>query len=310
MADDGAMDEGTRVALRELAQRAEWGSTSQSGAEAEASRLRELGRTLAARVAADSEDSTWAHRAVEELAECCGRASAAWSADDVAELARLREAADIALAPGPGQPDPAPSARPRGLPSRASVHARFALPRGRRALVWGLAVLGCAAVAAIVIVGVGGTHNDNAGSGGSTADTQIPVGQGSTEDGNGSGDGTGFGASPGASGFTPSGTSTTSVSTAHVTAIQMTDTPATGYPEVQIYGTITASGTGDVTVTITTAGVSGDSPKTSTEDESGQTSYPLSQTIYLQQWCGQKSVTVTVSSGGVSSSVTVPVSGC
>lgn len=94
-----------------------------------------------------------------------------------------------------------------------------------------------------------------------------------------------------------------------VTGIQMTATAADGYPEVQIYGTITASGTGDVTYTVTVAGASG-TPQATTDDESGQTSYALSQTLYLQPWCGQKSVTVTVSSGSVSRSASVPVSGC
>jgi hypothetical protein len=89
----------------------------------------------------------------------------------------------------------------------------------------------------------------------------------------------------------------------------MTATPGSGYPEVLIYGTLTTSGTGDVTYTVIVAGASG-APQTSTEDESGQTSYALSQTIYLQPWCGQKSVTVTVSSGAVAKSATVPVSGC
>jgi hypothetical protein len=308
MADDGAMDDGTRVALRELAQRAEWSGTSRGGAEAEASRLRELGGALAARVAADLDDSTWAHRAVVDQAEYCRGASAGWSADDVAGLARLREAADIALAPGPGQAAPTPVAQPRT--SKSAVPARFALPRGRRALAWGTAVVGCAIVAAIVIVGVGGGGSGNAGSGSSTAATQIPVSLGGETD---------AGTSGSASADVPSGGSTTPVSSAQVTAIQMSTTPSSDYPEVQIYGTITASGTGDVTVTVTIAGTSGTpgasggasaAPQTSTEDESGQTSYALSQTLYLQRWCGQKSVTVTVSSGSVSSSAMVPVSGC
>lgn len=89
----------------------------------------------------------------------------------------------------------------------------------------------------------------------------------------------------------------------------MTATAADSYPEVQVYGTITTSGTGDVTVTIAVSGASG-SPQVTTEDESGQLSYALSQTIYLQQWCGQKSVTVTVSSGAISKSSPITVSGC
>jgi len=89
----------------------------------------------------------------------------------------------------------------------------------------------------------------------------------------------------------------------------MSPEPQQGYPEVIVSGTITTSGTGDVTVTITVTGSSGQ-PQITQIDDSGQTSYNLTQTIYLNQWCGQSSVLLTVSSGSVSKSATVPVSGC
>lgn len=89
----------------------------------------------------------------------------------------------------------------------------------------------------------------------------------------------------------------------------MSPEPQQGYPEVIISGTITASGTDDVTINITITGNSGQ-PQVTQIDDSGQTSYNLTQTIYLNQWCGEKSVLLTVSSGAVSKSATIPVSGC
>ena len=89
----------------------------------------------------------------------------------------------------------------------------------------------------------------------------------------------------------------------------MAPEPQQGYPEVIVSGTITASGTGDVTVYITITGSSGQ-PQVTQIDDTGQTSYNLTQTIYLNQWCGESSVRLTVSSGAVSRSATVPISGC
>jgi hypothetical protein len=170
-----------------------------------------------------------------------------------------------------------------------------------------LAAIGCAAVLGIVLArpGGGSRHPNIVASRPTASASQQPVGLSSLD------------SSPSTAGGPTGVAPTTSVppesssaaDTARVTAIQMTATPADGYPEVQIYGTVTASGTGGVTYTVTVAGTSG-SPRVSTVDESGQTSYALSQTIYLQSWCGGKSVTVTVSSGAVSRSASVPVSGC
>jgi len=322
------MDDGMRVGLRALVQRAEWAAPAagQRDAEACARRLRELGRELAGRIAGGEDRETWAHRATMELAEQCSRAVATWSADDVAELTRLRAAALIALAPAPGSADPAtgadetspqPDVRPDVRPSRA-------LPAKKRAVVIGFAAVACAAVVGIIVTKPGG--GDHAGAGASlptTTPSQQPVGLASSAPSGSPGTGsttttTGVPtttASVAAS--SPSSTSAASTAggsgpagdTARVTAIEMTATAADGYPEVQIYGTVTASGTGDITYVVTVTGASG-APQVTTEDESGQTSYALSQTLYLQSWCGQKSVTVTVSSGGVSRSSTVPVAGC
>jgi hypothetical protein len=327
MPDDGAVDENTRVALRELAQQAEWGGAGRDGAEADARRLRELGRALAARAGIDDEDeTTWAQRAVAQLAEHCQAAQARWSVDEVAELARLREAAVIALAPAPGQSD-LPSARPRASSAALAGRARLTLPRGRGAvLAAGIVVVVCGVVAGVALTGSGGSGGSSPEAAtttaipGTPATTPAPDGfPGQTGDTAGSGatptesgpvtsTGSGLGASATAT-STATVTASAPAKTAQITAIEMTATAADGYPEVQIFGTVTASGTGDVTYTVTVAGSSGE-PQTSTDDESGQRSYALSKTIYLQPWCGLKSVTVTVASGSVSKSASVPVSGC
>ena len=90
----------------------------------------------------------------------------------------------------------------------------------------------------------------------------------------------------------------------------MTTQPDQGFPGVLIYGNITADGTGDVTIHVVISGTSGQQPQDQPIDDSGQTTYALSQTRYLQPWCGQSSVRVTVYSGSVSQSATVPVTGC
>lgn len=312
MVDDWPVDDDTRTALRGLAQRAEWGTDpGEAEAEANAGRMRELGRALAARAAGDQDRTTWGYHAAVALAEHCRSATATWSVADIAQLARLRAAAVTALAAGPGQQDQSP---PQA--DRARQRPALSLPRGRRAAITGLIVVACAALAAIAIVGTSASHGASPTATAATASAQPPTGfagtatQAATATG---ATGTGTGAAVG-TGTAPTASSASSsapaASTSHITAIQMTATAASGYPEVQIYGTITASGKGDVTYTVTIAGPSGASPQASTEDESGQTSYALSRTLYLQPWCGQKSVTVTVSSGTVSSSTTVPVSGC
>lgn len=316
MPDDGPMDDGMRAGLRALVRRAEWAAPAAGRKDAEtcARRLREIGRELATRIAGIEDRETWAYRATVELAAYCERAVASWSADDVAELARLRGAAVIALAPAPGENDPASGGAEAGTATGTEAEtspapagrSRLTLPGGRRTAVIGLAAIGCAAVLSIVLAGPGsgGGHPSTVASLPTTSASQQPVGLSSPGSGP-STDGGPTGVAPTASAPLES----SAADTARVTAIQMTATPAEGYPEVQIYGTITASGTGGLTYTVTVAGLSG-SPQISTVDESGQTSYALSQTIYLQSWCGQKSVTVTVSSRGVSHSASVPVTGC
>lgn len=316
------VDEDTRTALRELARQAEWG-VPQGGYDLEAARLRELGQALARRIDSGpqyQQPTGWAHRAVAELAEHCRTASADWSPEAVVTLARLREDALIALAPPPGQPDGASTSQTSKTPRRPSP--RLQLPRGRRAAAIGLAVIGCCVIAGIVVAGTGGHHAAPAASSTTaasqpsaslpdatpTATSPLPTATTSP---------TAAASVPSSASTTPTSaitstsatTSPSTATTAHVTAIQMTAAAADDYPEVQLYGTITASGTGDVTVTITVAGASG-APQITTEDESGQLSYALSQTVYLQQWCGQKSVTITVASGSVSKSSTAAVSGC
>jgi hypothetical protein len=307
------MDDGMRAGLRALVRRAEWAAPAggRKDAEACARRLREVGRELATRVAGSEDRDTWAYRATTELAAHCARAVASWSVDDVAELARLRGAAMIALAPAPGETDVTSGEAETSPPPPG--RSRLTLPGGRRTAVIGLGVIGCAAVLGIVVAGQGGGgsgHPSAVASLPTASASQQPVGLSSFDSTSSTATGP---TDPAPTGSAPTGSASAESSaaggTARVTAIKMTATPADGYPEVQIYGTITASGTGDLAYTVAVAGTSG-APQVSTEDESGQTSYALSQTIYLQPWCGQKSVTVTVSSGGVSSSASVPVTGC
>lgn len=314
------MDDGMRAGLRALVRRAEWAAPAEGrkAAEACARQLREVGRELATRIAGGEDRDTWAYRATTELAAWCERAVASWSADDVAELARLRAAAVIALAPAPGETDETSAEAEAEAPAPPPGRSRPTLPGGRRAAVVGLGVLGCAAVLGIVLAGLGGGgsgHPSTVASLPTASASQQPVGLSSLDSGSSTAAGP-TGLAPGASAPTASaptgsapGGSSAPGGASRVTAIEMTATPADGYPEVQIYGTVTASGTGDVTYTVAVAGRSG-APQVTTEDESGQTSYALSQTIYLQPWCGQRSVTVTVSSGGVSRSASVPVTGC
>jgi hypothetical protein len=105
-----------------------------------------------------------------------------------------------------------------------------------------------------------------------------------------------------------------SSSSSRVTAIKITNSdPVPGNPpEVILTYAVTASGTGDVLIDITVDGsIPTQLAATEPIDESGQTTYPdLTQTIDLSPWCGQSSVVVKISSGSVSQSTTVPISGC
>lgn len=343
------VDEDTRIALRDLAREAEWGVPLGSY-DLEAARLRGVGQSLLRLIGRGAHDQgqgqgqgqrdghgreqgesqttgtpSWAQRAVIELAEHCRNASPDWSEDDVVALARLRESALIALAPAPGQVDGASGSSTSQQGSKTAPLAPLLqrLPGGRRTAAIGLSAVGVIVIAGIVIAGTGGGHNAGPTASTATAAQSQPVSgpsdtsqatttyaPTSTSAPTGTSTSPSASSSASSSASAPASTDTSAPSsTAHVTAIQMTATAADSYPEVQVYGTITASGTGDVTVTIAVSGASG-SPQVTTEDESGQLSYALSQTIYLQQWCGQKSVTVTVSSGAIVKSSPITVSGC
>ena len=318
------MDDESRRALRNLARRAEWrGRPGAAGATTDARTLQELGREIQALLASEQDRSTWGHSASEALAAHCLRARPDWSADQTAELTRLRGEALTALAPGPGETDPdadsdrAPGAADRrdrrvGINSLSTLTNRAP----RRLATIALAVVGCLVLIALVLAAPHFLSHDSNEATSSTTTTTVPAAPTDTDTVPTSTSAS-TPTSPSSS-AEPSSTNATTpsvpgspsaVSTSRVTKIQMTTSPAQDYPEVLIYGTITTSGTGDVTVNITVSGSSGQ-PQVTPLDESGQTSYALSQTLYLKPWCGQNSVQVTVSSGNVSKSATVPLSGC
>ena len=313
-----------------MARRAEWrGQAGAAGAALDARTLRDVGRQIEVLLAQEADHSDWSYRASEQLAAYCQRAQPEWTPEQVAELSRLREEAVIALAPGPGESDAEPereaATRGRILPS---------VPRGSRYLAeHRTAAVALGVVAGLVVVALilllphflSSDSNQTVASATTTAPTPSatastagpsptasPTGTATTStSASASAPTTGAGAtaSPSASSVTSTSAGSGGGSSSNVTAIQMTTEPDQSYPEVLIYGTITASGTGDITVNVTVSGSSGQ-PQVTPIDDSGQTSYALSRTIYLNQWCGQSSVRLTVSSGSVSQSATVPVSGC
>jgi hypothetical protein len=305
--DDCPVDDGSRRALRDLARRADWrGQTGADGAAQDAAALRELGAEIRAALARNperEEDHSWGRQAIERLASYCVKARADWPLDQIAELARLREDAVIALAPGPGVSDvvlpPAPgSGRTR--------------PVARAALV----VIGCLVLIALVLTlprffsGNSSANSPSAAS--STTSPAIPTTPTSAPASTASTTTSATASPPPASASTSASSSLTNttsapVSTSHVTSMQITTDPLPGDPpEVILTGTINTSGTDDVIIDIAVNGTTpSDAPPI---DDSGQTSYNLTQTINLSQWCGQRSVLVKVSSGSVSQSFTVPVS--
>ncbi len=318
------MTQETRRTLRAAAGQAVWSSGPVRGrsAAATAGMLRELGSQLEARLAEVPRDF-WAHRALAELAAHCRRASADWE-QDIAQLSaldRLRDAAVISLAPPPGESDPAPS-RPAttrdriqqrsgsgGLVTR--VPARW---RTGRAAV--LAVAGCLIVVVLAVVDFIAPHSSHPSKSPAPAGlASAPVASASVPAGSGTGGSDTGGSSTGGSSDSSSAPvptsapSSASIRTAAVTGLQVTVTPASDYPEVQVYGTVTASGTGQITVTVTLAGP-GAATQSTSETESGRDSYAISHTLYLNPWCGHGPVTVTVTAGADSKSTTVPVSGC
>jgi hypothetical protein len=314
MPDDCLVNDESRRALRNLAGQAEWhGHPGPAGAALDARTLRDLGReielVLARAPEPDPDNATWAHRASKSLAAYSQRAQPDWTVEQIAELTRLREDAMTALAPGPGEspadPDPKPSRR--AFPFAQSLSSLGS----RRPAVLALAAVSCLVLIALILTLPHLLSNNTAQTPTASSTTTVPATD--TQP-------TQFPTAPATGTTTPTtstspSTAASSTSTAgsgpssHVTAIQVAPEPQQGYPEVIVSGTINTSGTGDVTVNITVTGSSGQ-PQVTPIDDSGQTSYNLTQTVYLNQWCGQSSVLLTVSSGTVSKSFTIPISGC
>jgi hypothetical protein len=318
MPDDCPVDDESRRALRDLARRAEWrGRAGASGAAQDARTLRELGREIQnALPAGESDRDTWGHRAGEALAAYCQRAQPDWSPEQIAELTRLRDDALTALAPGPAGEAEAEAA----ATASAAAAARSAAPGTRptprsvltnitssRPAVIALAVAACIVlVAAVLLIPHFVGNNGNSAQTTSASTTNTAPAPATTDSGSGTSTTT---ASTSAS-ASPAAPTTSSASSSQVTKIQFTPDVIDGSsPEVIVTGTITAAGTGDVTVDITVTGSSGQ-PQVTEIDDSGQTSYNLTQTVPLSQWCGQSSVKLTVSSGAVSQSTPIAISGC
>lgn len=311
MHDDCPVDDASRRALRDLARRAEWrGQAGAAGAAQDAGTLRELGAELRAALARAQEQegasSAWSQQAIERLAAYCLKARADWTPEQIAELARLREDAVIALAPGPGESDALPARDGRAaLANLGSRQARFVA----------LTVVGCVLLVVVVFLvphffGGNGGAQPVAAASNSAAPVTSTTAAAATDSASPTSSSTSSSPTTAASTSSSPSAATTS-SSSRVTAIQITNTDnvAGNPPEVILTYNVTASGTGDVLVDIT---VNGSIPTqlASMEpiDESGQTSYSdLTQTISLSQWCGQ-TVKVAISSGSVSQSVNVAVS--
>ena len=320
MPDDCPVSDESRRALRDLARRAEWrGRAGAAGAALDARTLRELGREIenALALAGEPDRETWGHRASESLAACCQRAQPDWTPEQIAELNRLRDDALTALAPGPGEAEAAAEAATQAAASRRPT-SRLTLSSltSRRPATIALAVVACIVLIALVLALPHFLSNDSAQTPTASATTTaIPttptaaasaVQSASTTVTTSS---TTLTTSTSASASPSVAATTLSADASHVTAIQISPEPQQGYPEVIVSGTIAASGTGDVTIDITITGTSGQ-PQVTEIDDSGQTSYNLTQTVYLNQWCGQSSVKLTVSSGTVSQSAPIAISGC
>ena len=311
MPDDCPVNDEARRALRDLARRAEWrGQPGAAGAAADARTLRELGQQLQSALARDPDPdpSTWAYRASESLAAYCVRAKPDWTVEQIAELGRLREDAMTALAPGPGELQADPEPKPAPSPVLAALGIR-----PRRPAILALAIVSCLVLIALVLTLPHLLSGNSSQAPAASATTTIPaapttqVPTASATD-----SGTATTSTSASAGAPTTAASTSSADNSTVTAIQINNTdPLSGNPpEVIVTYTVAASGTGDITINLTVTGGSGQ-PQTMQQTESDQTSYSdLTQTIDLSQWCGQSSVLLTVSSGGVSQSATVPISGC
>jgi hypothetical protein len=317
MPDDCLVNDESRRALRNLARQAEWhGHPGPAGAALDARTLRDLGReielVLARAPEPDPDNATWAHRASKSLAAYSQRAQPDWTVEQIAELTRLREDAMTALAPGPGESpaDPDPKPTRRAFPFAQSLSSLGS----RRPAVLALAAVSCLVLIALILTLPHLLSNNTAQTPTASSTTTVPATdtqptQFPTAPAT-SAPATGTSTAPTSPSTAASSTSTAgSGPSSHVTAIQVAPEPQQGYPEVIVSGTINTSGTGDVTVNITVTGSSGQ-PQVTPIDDSGQTSYNLTQTVYLNQWCGQSSVLLTVSSGTVSKSFTIPISGC
>ena len=330
MPDDCPVNDESRRTLRNLARRAEWrGQPGAAGAALDARTLRELGREIELVLGqvpeSDPDHASWAHRASERLAAYSQRAQPDWTPEQIAELTRLRDDALTALAPGPGEAeaeaaaaDSAATRRLRSNGTRPTIPGLGALT-GRRRTVIALAVVCCLVLIALVLTLphlLGGNSSQTPTASSTTTTPVTPTTTQPTYTPTAADSDTATttpSSSAGtttASPSTPAATTTSSASTSHATAIQITPDVLDGNPpEVIVSGTVTTSGTGDVPVYVTITGSSGQ-PQVTETDESGQTSYDLTQTINLSQWCGESSVRLTVSSGTVSKSATIPISGC
>ena len=337
MPDDCPVSDESRRALRNLARQAEWrGHAGAAGAALDARTLRELGReienALALAPVGEPDRETWGHRASESLAACCQRAQPDWTPEQIAELNRLRNDALTALAPGPGEAEAeaeaeaaAQAASRRGRDQARDPNAPHPTSRltlssltSRRPAIIALAIVACIVLIALVLALPHFLSNDSAQTPTASATTTIPATPTTAASAAQSASPTLTTSSTTLATSTPASTSpsaaapTTSVaSTSRVTGIQISPDVLDGDPpEVIVTANVNASGTGDVTIDFTITGSSGPTQVAET-DESGQTSYDdLTQTINLSQWCGQSSVKLTVSSGAVSQSAPIAISGC
>lgn len=314
MPDDCPVDDASRRALRDLARRAEWrGRAGAAGAAQDADTLRALGGELRAALGRDDEQdaASWGFQSVVSLATYCLKARADWTPEQIAELARLREEAVIALAPGPGESD--------ALPPR-DARASLASLGSRQARLVAFAIGGCLVLIALVVLVPHFFSNSGGAQPVAAASTTAPPADTATT--------TTLAASPttpstesASPSTTDSSTATTSTSatattgssTAHVTAIQLTNTDyqAGSPPEVYLTYSVTATSTADVYIEITVDGtVPTDLAPQEPIDESGLTTYPdLTQRIDLSAWCG-KTVKIAISSGTIVQTASVAVTGC
>jgi hypothetical protein len=313
MPDDCPVDDASRRTLRDLARRAEWrGQAGAAGAAQDAGTLRELGAELRAALARAQEQegasSAWSQQSIERLAAYCLKARADWTPEQIAELARLREDAVIALAPGPGESDALPPRDGRAaLANLGSRQARFVA----------FTIVGCVLLVVVVFLVphfFSGNSGDQPVAAASTSVAPVTSTTVAAATDSASPTTSSSSSSPTAPAPTSSSPSAaTTSSNSRVTAIQINSTtPGVGSPpQVILNFTVNASGTDDVLIDTTVNGSLLSQSQVNESDpldENGLTTYSnLTETVYLSQWCGQ-TVKVAISSGSVSQSVNVPVS--